>query len=29
VSLNGFKAFALNSLLPKTDFDVHVAKMAE
>ncbi len=26
---NGFKAFALTSLLPKTGFDVHVAKMAE
>jgi hypothetical protein len=25
----GFKAFALTSLLPKTGFDVHVAKMAE
>jgi hypothetical protein len=26
---NGFKAFALTSLLPKTGFDVHVAKMSE
>jgi hypothetical protein len=26
---DGFKAFALMSLLPKTGFDVHVAKMAE
>jgi hypothetical protein len=26
---NGFKAFALTSLLPKTGFDLHVAKMAE
>jgi hypothetical protein len=26
---NGFKAFALTSLLPKTGFDVHVAKMLE
>lgn len=26
---NGFKAFALTSLLPKTGFEVHVAKMAE
>jgi ARG/rhodanese/phosphatase superfamily protein len=26
---DGFKAFALTSLLPKTGFDVHVAKMAE
>jgi hypothetical protein len=25
----GFKAFALTSLLPKTGFDVHVAKMAD
>jgi hypothetical protein len=25
----GFKAFELTSLLPKTGFDVHVAKMAE
>lgn len=25
----GFKAFALTSLLPKTGFDVHIAKMAE
>jgi hypothetical protein len=25
----GFRAFQLTSLLPKTDFDVHVAKMAE
>lgn len=29
VSGDGFKAFELMSLLPKTDFDVHVAKMAE
>ena len=29
VSGDGFKAFALMSLLPKTGFDVHVAKMAE
>ena len=29
VSGDGFKAFALTSLLPKTGFDVHVAKMAE
>ncbi len=26
---DGFKAFALTSLLPKTGFDVHVAKMVE
>jgi len=26
---NGFKAFALTSLLPKTGFEVHIAKMAE
>jgi hypothetical protein len=26
---DGFKAFALTSLLPQTGFDVHVAKMAE
>ena len=26
---DGFKAFALTSLLPKTGFDVHVAKMAD
>jgi hypothetical protein len=26
---DGFKAFLLTSLLPKTGFDVHVAKMAE
>jgi hypothetical protein len=26
---DGFKAFALTSLLPKTGFDVHVAKMSE
>jgi len=26
---DGFKAFALTSLLPKTGFDVHIAKMAE
>ena len=29
ISGEGFKAFALTSLLPKTGFDVHVAKMAE
>jgi len=29
VTGEGFKAFALTSLLPKTGFDVHVAKMAE
>lgn len=29
VSGDGFKAFSLTSLLPKTGFDVHVAKMAE
>jgi hypothetical protein len=29
ISGDGFKAFALTSLLPKTGFDVHVAKMAE
>jgi hypothetical protein len=29
VNGNGFKVFALTSLLPKTGFDVHVAKMAE
>jgi hypothetical protein len=29
VSGDGFKAFALTSLLPKTGFDVHIAKMAE
>jgi len=29
VNGDGFKAFALMSLLPKTGFDVHVAKMAE
>jgi hypothetical protein len=29
VSGDGFKAFELTSLLPKTDFDVHIAKMAE
>ena len=26
---DGFKAFELTSLLPKTGFDLHVAKMAE
>jgi hypothetical protein len=26
---DGFKAFSLTSLLPKTGFDIHVAKMAE
>jgi hypothetical protein len=26
---DGFKAFSLTSLLPKTGFDVHVAKMSE
>jgi hypothetical protein len=29
VNGEGFKAFALTSLLPKTGFEVHVAKMAE
>jgi hypothetical protein len=29
VNGDGFKAFTLKSLLPKTGFDVHVAKMAE
>jgi hypothetical protein len=29
VTGDGFKAFTLTSLLPKTGFDVHVAKMAE
>ena len=29
ISGDGFKAFALTSLLPKTGFEVHVAKMAE
>jgi hypothetical protein len=29
VTGDGFKAFALTSLLPKTGFDVHVAKMVE
>jgi hypothetical protein len=29
VTGDGFKAFALTSLLPKTGFDVHVAKMAD
>jgi hypothetical protein len=29
VSGDGFKAFSLTSLLPRTGFDVHVAKMAE
>jgi hypothetical protein len=29
VTGDGFKAFSLTSLLPKTDFDVHVAKMAD
>jgi hypothetical protein len=29
VNGDGFKAFALASLLPKTGFDVHIAKMAE
>jgi len=29
VSGDGFKAFSITSLLPKTGFDVHVAKMAE
>jgi hypothetical protein len=29
VNGEGFKAFALTSLLPKTGFDVHVAKMSE
>jgi hypothetical protein len=26
---DGFKAFELTALLPKTGFDLHVAKMAE
>jgi len=29
VNGDGFKAFSITSLLPKTGFDVHVAKMAE
>jgi hypothetical protein len=29
ISGDGFKAFSLTSLLPKTGFDVHVAKMAD
>jgi hypothetical protein len=29
VNGDGFKAFSLTSLLPKTGFDIHVAKMAE
>lgn len=29
VTGDGFKAFALTSLLPKTGFDVHIAKMAD
>ncbi len=29
ISGDGFKAFSLTSLLPKTGFDVHVAKMVE
>ena len=29
VNGDGFKAFSLTSLLPKTGFEVHVAKMAE
>lgn len=29
VNGDGFKAFAITSLLPKTGFDVHIAKMAE
>jgi hypothetical protein len=29
VTGDGFKAFSLTSLLPKTGFDVHIAKMAE
>jgi hypothetical protein len=29
VTGDGFKAFELTSLLPKTGFDVHVAKMAD
>jgi hypothetical protein len=28
VTGDSFKAFELTSLLPKTDFDLHVAKMA-
>ena len=29
ISGDGYKVFALTSLLPKTDFEVHLAKMAE
>jgi hypothetical protein len=29
VTGDGFKAFSLTSLLPKTGFEVHIAKMAE
>jgi len=29
VNGDGFKAFSITSLLPKTGFEVHVAKMAE
>ncbi|MFZ0320759.1 MAG: DUF6569 family protein [Candidatus Sulfotelmatobacter sp.] len=29
VNGDGFKAFSLTSLLPKTGFDIHIAKMAE
>jgi hypothetical protein len=29
VNGDGFKVFSLTSLLPKTGFDVHLAKMAE
>jgi hypothetical protein len=29
VNGEGFKAFALMSLLPKTGFDLHIAKMAQ
>jgi hypothetical protein len=29
ISGDGFRAFELTSLLPKTGFDLHVAKMAE
>ncbi|PYT55039.1 MAG: hypothetical protein DMG46_20795, partial [Acidobacteria bacterium] len=29
ISGDGFRAFELTSLLPKTGFDLHIAKMAE
>ena len=29
ISGEGFRAFELTSLLPKTGFDLHIAKMAE